>query len=435
MPVVPMPPIGEGLQYIRCGTLIDGTGSAPQKGVTIVVEDDVISEILPGYPDVPEGATLLDASAQTVMPGLMDLHVHLVSVIDPEEPNAMTSMMLSTPHLLTLWAARNAELMINAGFTTVRDLAGYMNWKGHEVVAVRKAIQTGIATGPRIYAAGWVSQTAGHADLGLPPTWPRDPNDRADGPWAIRRQVRDLIRNGVDLIKTSSSAGGGDYIAEVWWRNHTHEELEAMADEIHAVGKKLAIHAHTAETIAAAIAGGADTIEHGTFATDESLALMAERGIFLTPTLSVRSERGVAGRMSGAAHPHILRKSRQMRKSEPDVFARARKAGVKIVCGTDTFLALREHWGENAFELELMVRQGMSPLEAITAATSVSAEAIGIDKQVGTLTAEKWADLLVVDGDPLEDIRLLQDLSRMKVVMKAGQIAVDRRGDMSATPA
>jgi imidazolonepropionase-like amidohydrolase len=433
MPVIPTPLFGEGVQYIRCGTLIDGTGAAPQQGVTLVVEDDTVREILPGFPDAPSDATVLDAAEQTVIPGLMDLHVHLVSVMDPAESNAMTSLMLTSSNLQSMWAARNAELMLNAGFTTVRDLAGYTNWHGLEVVAVREAIKAGIARGPRIYAAGWVSQTAGHADLGLPPGLPRDPDSFADGPWAVRRQVRRLIKNGVDLIKTSSSAGGGDYIAEVWWRNHTPEELAAMADEIHAVGKRLAVHAHSAESIQAAVEAGANTIEHCTYATDETLALMAERGVFMTPTLSVRSERGVAGRMKGAAPAHILRKSRAMRSSEPDVFARARKAGVKIVCGTDTFLALREHWGENAFELELMVRQGMSPLEAITAATRVSAEAIGIDKQVGTLTAEKWADLLVVDGDPLADVRVLQDHARIKVVMKDGGIAVDRRGTAGAS--
>jgi imidazolonepropionase-like amidohydrolase len=432
MPVVPTPPVGQGVKYVHCGTLIDGNGGQPRKGVTLVIEDDVIRDVLDNFQDPPDGAELIDGSDKVVLPGLMDVHVHLVSLCDPEEPNALYSMMLSTTPMLTLWAARNARLSLEAGFTTVRDVAGYMNWSGQEVVAVRNAINKGLIPGPRVYAAAWVSQTAGHVDLGLPPTWPRDPKSRADGPWALRQQVRELIRNDVDFIKTASSGGGGDHVAEIWWRNHTVEELKAIVDEAHAVGKRVAVHAHTDQSVRNAVEAGADTIEHATYASDEILEVMAERGIYHVPTLSVRSDRGVTGRKTGAAHPHIQRKSQSMHGSQPDILARSLKAGCKIACGTDTFLALREHWGENAYEMVLMVDQGMTPMQAIVSATKTSAETLGIEDNVGTLEAGKWADLLVFDGNPIEDIASLMELDRIKVVMRGGDIAVDRRSNQSA---
>lgn len=426
MAVVPVPPVGSGIKFIHAGTFIDGNGDAPRKGVTVVITDDRITDIIEGFQDAPDDASFIDASDKTVLPGLMDIHVHLVSVADPNNPNALNSMMLSTQQFLTLWAARNARLTLEAGFTTVRDVAGYMNWSGQESVAVKQAVDMGLIKGSRVYAAGWVTQTAGHADLGLPPTFPRDPRTFADGPWEIRKQVRTLLRNGVDFIKTASSGGGGDHIAEIWWRNHTVEELAAMVDEVEAVGKRLAVHAHTDQAVRNAVEAGAHCIEHGVYASDEILEVMAERGIYLVPTLSVRSELGVAGRKSGAADPHIQRKSQSMHASKPDILARAKKAGVKIGCGTDIFLALREHWGRNAIELQLMVEQGMTPMEAIVSATRTSAEAIGIEKDTGTLEAGKWADLIVFDGDPLTDINSLQELDRIKMVLKSGSIEVDR---------
>jgi imidazolonepropionase-like amidohydrolase len=426
MAVLPIPPIGTGTKVIHAGTFIDGNGGTPKKGVTIVIEDDRITGVEDGFQDAPEGAQFIDASDKTVLPGLMDIHVHLVSVADPHNPNALNSMMLSTPQYLTLWAARNARLTLEAGFTTVRDVAGYMNWSGVECVAVKRAIDLGLMKGSRVYAAGWVTQTAGHADLGLPPTFPRDPRTFADGPWEIRKQVRTLLRNGVDFIKTASSGGGGDHVAEIWWRNHTVEELAAMVDEVEAVGKRLAVHAHTDQAVKNAITAGAHCIEHAPYATDETLHEMAEKGVYLVPTLSVRSDFGVAGRVSGGADPHITAKSKRMNASKPDILARARKAGVKIGCGTDMFLALRELWGRNAMELQLMVEQGMPPMEAIVSATKTSAEVIGIEKDTGTLEAGKWADLIVFDGDPLADIASLQELNRIKMVMKSGSIEVER---------
>ena len=181
--------------------------------------------------------------------------------------------------------------MLEAGFTTVRDLAGPINPLNLEVLALRRAVAIGLVPGSRIFAAGWVGQTGGHSDLPLPDAWPRDESVYADGPWAVRRLVRAEIRLGVDLFKTSASGGAAGHKEELWWRNYTAEELAALVDEAHAVGKRVAVHSHTAEATKRALRAGVDTIEHGTELDEECLALFLETGAFLVPTISIRSER------------------------------------------------------------------------------------------------------------------------------------------------
>ncbi|MBI3979488.1 MAG: amidohydrolase family protein [Chloroflexi bacterium] len=427
--------MNDQVTLIGCGTLIDGCGGTPQHDVGILVEGNRIDQIIPlAQAPTGERLTVIDASRQTVMPGLMDIHLHLVTVLDPQETHTFWSMMAAPPPLLTLHAAKNARLMLEAGFTTVRDLGGYINRTNVEVVSLRRAIEMDLVPGPRVFAAGWVTQTAGHIDMGFPATWPREPGICADGPWEVRKLARTLFRLGVDLLKTTSSGGLSGYWEDLTWRNYTVEELAALADEAHAVGKRLAVHTDTPAGIKNAVIAGADTLEHCTIVDDEALDLMVKHGTYMVPTLSLGSERAAEGRRrGGTARPDVLRKASIISEGLRASFQKAHRAGVKIATGTDTYFHFRDRFGESAYELELMVQYGMSPMEAIVASTRSAADALGAADRLGTVEPGKLADLIVVDGNPLDDVRILQDKARILVVMKDGKVAVDRRPALGGT--
>jgi imidazolonepropionase-like amidohydrolase len=416
----------EGLLVVA-DRLWDGAGGAVRREVALAIRGGRVERVAPVVDSAGWTGPRLHVGGATVMPGLMDLHVHLVSVVDPDEPNAIWAEVGARTQLLTLHAAKNARLMLEAGFTTVRDLAGPINPLNLEVLALRRAIAIGLVPGPRIFAAGWVGQTGGHSDLPLPDNWPRHESVYADGPWAVRRLVRAEIRLGVDLFKTSASGGAAGHKEELWWRNYTAEELAALVDEAHAVGKRVAVHSHTAEATKRALRAGVDTIEHGTELDEECLALFQETGAFMVPTISILSERARTGRAAGRAPAEVVRKYEHVATTGDKWFRRACEAGVRMALGTDTYRSLRDYWGKNAYELELMVERGMPPAEALLAGTRNAAAAIGAGDRLGTLEPGKLADLLVVEGEPDRDVRVLQDPARLLVVMKDGQIVVDRR--------
>ena len=420
-------PAGDEGLLVVADRLWDGTGGAVRRGVALAIRGGRVDRVAPVADCAGWTGPRLHVDGATVMPGLMDLHVHLVSVVDPDEPNAIWAEVGARTQLLTLHAAKNARLMLEAGFTTVRDLAGPINPLNLEVLALRRAIAIGLVPGPRIFAAGWVGQTGGHSDLPLPDAWPRDESVYADGPWAVRRLVRAEIRLGVDLFKTSASGGAAGHKEELWWRNYTAEELAALVDEAHAVGKRVAVHSHTAEATKRALRAGVDTIEHGTELDEECLALFQETGAFMVPTISIRSERARTGRAAGRAPAEVVRKYEHVAATGDKWFRRGCEAGVRMALGTDTYRSLRDYWGKNAYELELMVERGMSPAEALLAGTRNAAAAIGAGDRLGTLEPGKLADLLVVEGEPDRDVRVLQDPARLLLVMKDGQIVVDRR--------
>lgn len=422
---------------VACGRLIDGTGSAAVGPATLVLEGDRIADVVAGPPAealVASATAFIDASQQTVMPGMMDLHVHLIhGVTDPREPHILYGILSSTPQMLTLWAARNARLLLEAGFTTVRDFASFYNdGRNPEGLALRDAITLGLMPGPRIFAGGWVSSTAGHRDMFPPRVWPRPEGSLADGPWEVRRAVRAMARDGVDFIKTSTSGGAGGHTEEIWWRSFTFEELEALVEESHAFGLKVATHSHTAESVKLALRAGADTIEHGIYLDDEAIALLVESGAVLIPTMSAHSDRGVNHRRKAGSPPEVIRKFESIQASGHESFRRAHEAGVTIAMGTDTGRGLREYFGKNAYELGQMVEGGMSPMAAIVAATKHAALALGQQDNLGTLEPGKLADLLVVDGDPLADIAVLEDTAKIQLILKGGAAVVDRRPESAA---
>jgi imidazolonepropionase-like amidohydrolase len=419
--------VAGGALLVTAGRLWDGTGAGARRDMALVIRDGRVERVAPVAELAGWQGPRLHAGGATVMPGLMDLHVHLVSVVDPDEPNAIWAEVGARTQLLTLHAAKNARLMLEAGFTTVRDLAGPINPLNLEVLALRRAIAIGLVPGPRIFVAGWVGQTGGHSDLPLPDAWPRDESVYADGPWAVRRLVRAEIRLGVDLFKTSASGGAAGHKEELWWRNYTAEELGALVDEAHAVGKRVAVHSHTAEATKRALRAGVDTIEHGTELDEECLALFQETGAFMVPTVSIRSERARAGRAAGRAPAEVVRKYVRVAEIGDRWFRRAAEAGVRMAMGTDTYRSLRDYWGQNAYELQLMVERGLSAAQALLTATRNAAEALGAGDRLGTLEPGKAADLLVVDGEPDRDVRILQEPARIRVVMREGRIVVDRR--------
>lgn len=413
---------------IRCGTLIDGQGGRPAHDIALLFENRRIGQIVP-WEYAPQGGQLetINAEQHTVMPGLMDIHVHLTCVTDAGANNALFAMLSAAPQLLVLYAAKHARLLLEAGFTTVRDLAGIVNTANLEGLSLKRAIEQDLVPGPRIFAAGWVGQTAGHLDMIPPFSWARPADYTADGPWEIRKLARTYLRSGVDWLKTTASGSFGP-IEDFSWRNYTGEELAALADEAHAAERRLAVHVDTPQGIKNAIAAGADTLEHCSFLDDESLELMVKHGTFMIPTLTLGSERTLEGcRRAGTYSDAVLDQLERIGAGAQESFNKAFSAGVKLAMGSDIYRSMPDQYGKNAYEIELMVNAGMSPMQAIVASTRTTAEALGISDRLGTLEVGKLADLIVFDGDPLEDISLLQDARRMLLVMKGGRIEVDRR--------
>ncbi|NIM46138.1 MAG: amidohydrolase family protein [Nitrososphaeria archaeon] len=411
------------IKAIRCGTLIKGTGEPPIKNGVVVIEGSKITAVGVDA-QIPSGAKVIDASGKTVMPGLIDTHVHLGMVETPR--SQMVIEMLKAPiSLLVLYAAKHAREMLEAGFTTCRDLGPTQYLQATPSLSLRKAIELGIVPGCRIMVAGVVSMSAGHYDMFRPSNWPRPTNEMVDGVWAVRKRVRELIRENVDLIKTCAGGGVAGEGEEIWWRNYTVEELQAIVDEAHAQRRKVAAHVYTAPLIKNALEAGIDTIEHGCFLDDEIIEMMLHKGTFLVPTLTVYSERNL---MIRPDQPEYLRrKAREVIDASIVAFKKAHKAGIKIAMGTDLFIQYppAPMFGDNAYELELYVRYGMSEMEAILTATKIAAEALGRD-QLGTLEEEKLADIIIINGDPLKNIKILQDRENIRMVIRNGEIAVNK---------
>lgn len=412
---------------VRAGRLIDGLGGV-RKNVSILIEGGRIASIDDGDGQgVPSGAGIIDAAHLTLLPGLMDIHLHLAS------PNVATRQNTDVAHFsrshstILLEATRHAQLLLEAGFTTIRDFD--LPTPGgpiHEaIVSLRDAFASGLLNGPRILVAGMAHITASHFDLSLPRSLRRQAGDTADGPWEFRRQVRQNIRDGVDWLKTCISGGLGTFAEEdIWSRNVTIDELQAMVDEAHAFGKRTAAHCHTPDSVRMAVAAGVDTIEHCVFIDDDAIARVVEAGRYVIPTLAFRQQRIIDRRRRRGAPEAVLQQMESMRDSANATFQRYHRAGAKIALGTDT--NVEPGFGENAFEMEVYVNLGMSPMEAISTATSNAAAALGMADELGSISIGKAADLILVDGNPLDDIALLGNKERIRLVMRGGRVLVDR---------
>jgi imidazolonepropionase-like amidohydrolase len=406
------------IKAIIGATLLDGTGAKPLEDATILVEGGIIQDVGRGI-NMPEGAEVVDASGMMVMPGLIDAHVHLCLEGGPN----ILAILQYPPGLLQLMAARNALNTLEAGYTTVRDMGAPMGF----AISLKRAIGMGIARGPRIVTSGRViSQTGGHADFHLPSGINFDLMSRiADGPDEVRKAAREQLRDGADWVKICSSGGVMSPTDPVDTRQFTVDEIRAAVEEANAVGKNVAAHAHGTTGIRNAVMAGVKTIEHGTIMDDEVVSLMAEKGVFHIPTLVASWGILKHGREAGIPD-YAVAKAEQLATYPGRSMMLSHGAGVKVAAGTDAGTPFNRH-GENAKELELMVEAGFKPMEAIRATTKVGAEAVGLGRVTGTLQKGKWADVIVVDGDPLKDIKVLQDRSLIRLVMKGGAMEV-RRG-------
>lgn len=408
------------MKILRGGTLIDGTGAPPVRDAAILIQDGRIEAVTTaGTIRAPKDAEVTDVSGLTVLPGLIDCHDHLtfhgyelVRRWGLDEPQ-------STRHLRT---ARVASRILESGYTAVRDAGGLD-------AGFRLAIDEGLITGPRLVLSLMIiSPTGGIGDRISPschtPAYAHDPSlppSVANGVEGVRATVRAMVRAGADVIKcattggASSRAGHGPHDPAF-----NADEIRALVDEAHALGRRVMCHAVGGPGLRLAIEAGVDSIEHGCYLDEdpELIPMMAERGIFFVPTLTVYEYH------RDSTLPHIRERARALRAHHLESLHRARAGGVKVVAGTD---AGGHGHPSNALELQFLVEAGMSPMQALQAATGLAAECLGLERERGTIEKGKWADLVMVDGDPLQDIRGLQDPKRIRLVLKGGVTAVDRR--------
>lgn len=416
------------LTYLTGASMIDGNGGQPLKDPVIVLEGKRIKKIGTAQTiDIPVGATVIDCSKYTLLPGMIDLHVHLMMANYLTFANYRVSKFEVSPSLQQMYCLFHAQMCLDMGFTTLRDLG--LNYpRGlltEHLCSVRDAINTGLFPGPRMLVAGWSSITGSHLDLVMPRTMPRQGNETADGPWELRKLTRSQLRVGCDVIKTSVSGGGATDQEAPDVRNMTLEELEAIVDETHAFHKTVAVHCFTPEGHKQCVKAGADTVEHMVFHTEESIDLLRESGISVTPTLSHRTDHSIYVRKELGSPKFVLDKMKKLQPFCYDTFQKMYAGGVKIAMGTD--VGYDPEMGDGAKELQLYVDLGMTPMHAIQTTTKNAAEAMKMGHEIGTLEEGKIADIIAVDGDPLANIAVLQEKQNIKMVMRNSAIFVDRR--------
>jgi len=401
--------------YIHAGRLIAVPGKIPLGPSTVIVDGGRIVEVHQGHAAPPAGATVVDLRSKTVLPGLIDSHVHLDS--DRGGEQELLGRMRDDHPLQAFEAQMNGMKTLRAGFTTVRNLG---DDKG-VTLALREAIKRGWVQGPRIVDAGdSISTTGGHMDgrgslndemvAHLP-----DPENLCDSVESCRRVVRRQIDRGADVIKFATTGGvnSGTGLATRMFA----DEAKALVETAHAYGRKVAVHAHGADGIKLALRAGADSIEHGTVMDDEVIRLFRQTGAYYVPTLSTVN--GYLERLAKDPNAYVgpVREQIEWRIGiTGQSLLKAYPAGVKIAYGTDA--GVSKH-GRNADEFELLVKYGMPPAEALKAATVNAADLLGLANEIGTIEAGKSADIIAVDGDPLTDVTVLKDVD---FVMARGEV-------------
>ena len=410
------------MQLLIGATLIDGTGAPPVPNAAVLINDE--GRIAAAGPRTtlsqPPQAEVIDVSGMTLLPGLIDCHDHLASHGYALSRRWGLDEPQSTTHLRTAGVLRQT---LGTGYTTVRDAAGLD-------AGFKLAMEDGLVQGPRlVLALNIISPTGGIGDRTSPSghsccvsASPNVPDSVANGVQAVQTVVRTMVRAGADVIKcattggASSRPGHGPKDAAF-----NRDEMRALVDEAHALGRRVMCHALGGPGLRLAIEVGVDSIEHGCYLDEdpELLPMMAEKGIYFVPTFTVYAfhrERSA---------PHVQARGRALQSHHVNSLRRALEVGVKVVAGTDA--GGHEH-GNNAQELQCLVEAGMSPMQALQAATADAAACLGLEQDVGTVAAGKVADLVVVQGDPLQDITLLQNPQRIALVLQAGRICIDRRG-------
>ncbi len=413
---------------IKVGTLIDGNGGPTVRDAAVLIEGKRIKAVGPAASiQIPPDAHVIDEPSLTLMPGMMDTHLHLCMFNNLTFKNYRVAQWEVSHELQQMYMLFHAQLCLERGFTTLRDL-GYLTPKGNMIqsaVAVRDSINAGIFGGPRIICGAFTVGTGSHLDLINPRAHIRPEGATADGVEEMRKLARRNLLVGADWLKTCASGGGGTDKEAPDVRNHTQEELDLVADEAHAQHKYCSIHCFTPAAQRMALKAKADTIEHMVFHDEETIEMIVEAGVPVTPTLSHRTDHAIAIRRETGTPEFTLSKMKGLQQHCFDTFQAMHKAGVKIAMGTD--MGFEPDMGSNGDELALYVDLGMTPMEAILTATKNAAEALHLDKDIGTIEKGKLADLVLVKGDPSKDIKVLADRENIQTVFKEGHRFLDRR--------
>ena len=392
---------------IRAGHLLDVKTGKTLTNQTILIQGDKIASV-GADTQVPAGAQVVDLSNATVLPGLIDAHTHITF-----NPNFGYSRLAISVPREALTGARNARVTLEAGFTTIRNVGA----SAFSDVALRDAVNASDVPGPRMLVSGpALSITGGHCDNNLLPfDYHATREGVADGVEAVQHKTREIIKYGADLIKVCATGGvlskGDDPQAS----QYTIEEMKAIVADAHRLGRKVAAHAHGAEGIRWASEAGVDSIEHGSYIDDAAIAAMKKNGTYLVPTLYL-ADWFLENAEKIGTPADLIAKGRAVMPAARKNVARAFAAGVKVGFGTDA--AVYPH-GLNAHEFAVMVKLGLTPLQAIQAATVNDADLLGWSDKIGTIEPGKWADIVAVDGNPLADVTTLE---RVKFVMKGGEV-------------
>lgn len=399
---------------LHCGNLLDGVRNDLQPQMTVVVEGNKITAVQRGY-TAPAGTDrVIDLKNKTVLPGLIDMHVHIES--ETRRGGAIDRFTQNVPDV-AFQAASIAKTTLMAGFTTVRDLGG-----SGVNIALRNAINRGLVDGPRIFTVGKsIATTGGHADPtnGYRRDLAGDPGPIEgviNSPEDARKAVRQRYKEGSDLIKITATGGVLSNAKDGQGPQFSDEELKAVVETAKDYGFAVAAHAHGAEGMKRAIRAGVTTIEHGTLMDDEAIELFKKYGTYYVPTIIAGRSAADSARMFGYYPALVTPKALAIGPKVQATFAKAYKAGVKVAFGTDA--GVYPH-GLNAKEFEFMIEGGMPPIEAIKAATMVNAELLGMKNQLGSVETGKFADIIAVDENPLQNIKTLQTV---RFVMKEGKV-------------